>query len=97
MDKIGLTEDQFAHAIDCRYCLYILSVCMLCDNIEAVLRVVAQNCMGAVAAGLNATVSKTAKGKKNCLWQIPAIYLLNEKNQIKRPPGVVSQHGKVVV
>lgn len=34
--KKPLTEEQLAHAIDCRHCVYILSVCMICPTLEDV-------------------------------------------------------------
>jgi len=34
--KIPLTKEQLAHAIDCKHCVYILSVCMICPTLEDV-------------------------------------------------------------
>ena len=34
--KTPLTKGQFAHAIGCKQCVYVLSVCMICPTLDDV-------------------------------------------------------------
>jgi hypothetical protein len=46
INKNPLTSEQFVHAINCKQCVYVLSVCMYCPSFEDLKAIAAKTLHG---------------------------------------------------